>query len=114
MSCTRLDGAAGPAAEARFEAINKAGRGPAWKNRPIVITAEPGRFSRTERLAGTLVWRYLVEPDGDGTRLTESYEVTQPITRLGWFDGPRPATCARSAGVLLRREAPGQPLRCRV
>jgi hypothetical protein len=23
--------------------------------------------------------------DSTGTRLTESYEVTQPITRLGWF-----------------------------
>jgi Polyketide cyclase / dehydrase and lipid transport len=85
--CTWLDGATGPAVGTRFEAVNKTGRGPAWKNRPVVITAEPGRefaFSRTERLAGTLVWRYLVEPDGDGTRLTESYQVTQPITRLGW------------------------------
>ena len=88
MRCTWLDGATGPAAGARFEAVNKVARGPAWKNRPVVTTAEPGRefaFSRTERLAGTLVWHYLLEPDGEGTRLTESYEVTQPITRLGWF-----------------------------
>ncbi len=54
----------------------------------MVITAEPGRefgFSRTEMFAGTVVWRYRFEPDGDGTRLTESYEVTRPITRLGWL-----------------------------
>lgn len=86
--CTWLDGAAGPAAGARFEAVNKASRGPAWKNRPVVTAAQPGRefaFSRTEKLSGTLVWRYRLEPDGAGTRLTESYEVTRPVSRLGWF-----------------------------
>lgn len=88
LSCTWLDGAAGPAAGARFEAVNKVSRGPAWKNRPVVIAAQPGRefaFSRTEKFAGTLVWRYRFEPDGSGTRMTESYEVTRPISRLGWF-----------------------------
>ena len=87
-SCTWLDGATGPAQGARFEAVNKVGGGPAWRNRPVVTAAEPGRefaFSRTERLAGTLVWRYQLEPEGTGTRLTESYEVTRPVTRLGWF-----------------------------
>jgi hypothetical protein len=24
-------------------------------------------------------------PDGSGTRVTESYEVTRPVTLLGWF-----------------------------
>jgi polyketide cyclase/dehydrase/lipid transport protein len=88
VSCTWLDGATGPAAGARFEAVNKVSRGPAWKNRPVVIAAQPGRefaFSRTEKLSGTLVWRYRLEPDGTGTRLTESYDVTRPISRLGWF-----------------------------
>lgn len=88
LRCTWLDGATGPAAGARFEAVNKVTRGPAWKNRPVVIAAQPGRefaFSRTEKLSGTLVWRYLFEPDRGGTRLTESYEVTRPISRLGWF-----------------------------
>ena len=88
VRCTWLDGATGPVVGARFEAVNKAGRGPQWKNRPVVIAAEPGReftFSRTEKFAGTLVWRYLLEPDGTGTRLTESYNVTRPVSRLGWF-----------------------------
>ena len=86
--CTWLDGATGPAVGARFEVVNKAGRGPAWKNRPVVIVADPGHefaFSRSEKAAGTLVWRYRFEPAGDGTRVTESYQVTEPITRLGWF-----------------------------
>lgn len=88
LRCTWLDGATGPAVGARFEAVNKVSRGPAWKNRPVVIAAQPGRefaFSRTEKLSGTLEWRYHFEPDGTGTRLTESYQVTRPISRLGWF-----------------------------
>ena len=88
LRCTWLDGATGPAAGARFEAVNKVSRGPSWKNRPVVIAAQPGRefaFSRTEKLSGTLVWHYLFEPEGTGTRLTESYEVTHPISRVGWF-----------------------------
>jgi len=88
LRCTWLDGATGPAAGARFEAVNKVSRGPSWKNRPVVIAAQPGRefaFSRTEKLSGTLIWRYLFEPEGTGTRLTESYEVTHPISRVGWF-----------------------------
>jgi len=31
------------------------------------------------------VWRYLFQPDGDGALVTESYEVTRPVSRLGWF-----------------------------
>lgn len=88
LRCTWLDGATGPVVGARFEAVNHAGRFPQWKNQPVVITAEPGRefaFSRTERFAGTLVWRYQFEPDGTGTLVTESYEVTRPISRIGWF-----------------------------
>jgi len=86
--CTWLDGATGPAVGARFEAVNKVTRGPAWKNHPVVTVAHPGRefaFSRTEKFAGTVIWRYRLEPDGDGTQLTESYDVTRPISRLGWF-----------------------------
>jgi hypothetical protein len=86
--CTWLDGATCPAVGARFEAVNKVTRGPAWKNRPVVTAAQRGQefaFSRTEKFSGTVVWRYQLEPEGSGTRLTESYEVTRPISRLGWF-----------------------------
>lgn len=87
VRCTWLDGATGPAVGARFEAVNTVGRG-SWKNRPVVTVAEAGRefaFSRTERLAGEIHWRYRFEPEGNGTRTTESYEVVQPVSRLGWF-----------------------------
>jgi hypothetical protein len=88
LECRWLDGASGPVVGARFEATNKVSRGPAWKNRPVVTTAEPGRefaFSRTEKLTGTVVWRYRLQPEGGGTRVTESYEVTRPVSRLGWL-----------------------------
>jgi hypothetical protein len=31
------------------------------------------------------VWRYLFTPEGTGTRVTESYEVTRPVQLVGWF-----------------------------
>jgi uncharacterized protein YndB with AHSA1/START domain len=88
VHCTWMEGSTGPAVGARFEATNKVSRGRAWKNRPVVVAADPGRefaFSRTEKLTGTVVWRYLFEPEGTGTRVTESYDVTRPVSRLGWF-----------------------------
>jgi len=95
LSCSWLDGATGPAVGARFVARNRAGR-MSWNNRPVVLTAEPGRefaFARTEPFAGTVEWRYRLAPEGGGTRVTESYEVTRPITRIGWFVIGRLAGC---------------------
>ena len=88
LRCTWEDGATGPAVGARFSAVNKAGRGPAWTNHPVVTVAEPGRafaVSRTEKAAGTVVWRYDLEPHPEGTLVRQSYEVLQPVSRLGWF-----------------------------
>ena len=88
LKCTWLDGATGPTVGARFAAVNKVPGRPPWTNKPVVTVAEPGRkfaVSRTEKLAGTVVWTYEFEPDGDGTKMTESYEVTRPLSRIGWF-----------------------------
>lgn len=88
VRCTWLDGATGPAVGARFEAVNTTEAGKTWKNRPVVTTADRGRefaFSRTEPFAGTLQWRYRFDPQDGGTLVTESYEVTKPLTRIGWF-----------------------------
>ncbi|MGK7221624.1 SRPBCC family protein [Kocuria flava] len=84
-----LDGD-GPWVGARFRARNRVEAHPrvSWHNTPIVTAAEPGRefaFARTEPFAGTLVWRYRFEPEGTGTRITESWEVARPVKRLGWF-----------------------------
>ena len=88
LSCVWLDGATGPAVGARFEATNKVRRGRSWKYRPVVTVAETGKefaFSRTEKVTGTLVWRYRFQPAGTGTHVSESYEVTRPVSRVGWF-----------------------------
>jgi Polyketide cyclase / dehydrase and lipid transport len=86
--CRWLGGATGPAVGARFEAVNRVGRRPAWRNRPVVTVAEPGRefaFARTEPFAGTVVWRYRFQRRGTATLVTESYDVQRPVSRLGWF-----------------------------
>lgn len=88
VACEWIDGATGPAVGVRFRATNHAGRGPDWHNTPVITTADPGQefaFSRTEKGAGTIVWRYVFSPEGTGTRVTESYEVTRSLTLFGWF-----------------------------
>lgn len=88
VKCTWVRGATGPAVGARFKAINSAGRGPDWPNWPVVLRADRGKeftFSRTEPLGGTLEWRYQFIPEGTGTKVIESYTVTKPIARMGWF-----------------------------
>jgi hypothetical protein len=88
VKCTWIKPASGPAVGARFKAINHAGRGPNWPNKPVVVAAEPGRqfaFARTEIGAGTVEWRYTFEPEGAGTRVRESYTVTKPVNIFGWF-----------------------------
>jgi hypothetical protein len=86
--CTWLDGATGPAVGARFAAVNKLPNRPSWTNKPVVTVADPGHafvVERTEKMAGTVEWRYELEPDGNGTKLIESYRVTRPISWFGWF-----------------------------
>lgn len=88
LSCAWLDGATGPAVGARFVARNKVPNRPAWNNKPVVTVVEPGKkfaFARTEKFAGTVEWIYEFAPDGDGTLVTESYEVTRPLSPVGWF-----------------------------
>jgi hypothetical protein len=88
LRCTWLDGATGPAVGSRFAARNKVEKRPAWTNKPVVTVVEPGRafaFARTEKFAGTVEWTYRFEPEGSGTRVTESYEMTKPMSPVGWF-----------------------------
>ncbi|HEY2175109.1 MAG TPA: SRPBCC family protein [Mycobacteriales bacterium] len=88
LSCTWLGGATEPVVGARFHAKNKAGHGPAWGNKPVIVTVVPDReiaWARTEPFAGTVEWRYRFIPEGTGTRVTESYTVTKPLTIVGWF-----------------------------
>ncbi|GAB3765311.1 SRPBCC family protein [Microlunatus parietis] len=88
IDCRWLDGATEPEVGARFVARNKVTRGPSWTNQPVLTVVEPGRrlaWARTEKFAGTVEWTFDFQPEGDGTRVIESYRVTEPITRFGWF-----------------------------
>src|SRR3982751_5345347 len=75
--CEWLDGATGPEVGARFRGHNRLGL-LRWTTTCTVTTADRGR-----EFAFTVMshhgreetrWRYAIDAEGDGTRLTESYE----------------------------------------
>lgn len=75
--CEWLDGATGPAVGARFKGTNK--RGVArWSTKPTVVTADPGR-EFTFDVNDETRWTYRMEPEGTGTRLTESFEMLRDM-----------------------------------
>jgi uncharacterized protein YndB with AHSA1/START domain len=85
-----LDGATGPAVGVRFRGhVRRNGRGPVYWT-PCKITAcEPGRefVFAVGGPGGKPVntWGYRFEPSGDGTDVTESFELTDtPVLRLYW------------------------------
>src|SRR5579875_643262 len=88
VRCTWIKGATGPAVGARFKAINHAGRIPDWPNKPVVTVADADQafaFERSEVGGGTIEWRYTIEAEGSGCRVTESYKVLKPVNAFGWF-----------------------------
>jgi uncharacterized protein YndB with AHSA1/START domain len=66
-----LDDATGPAVGARFKGSNKRGFA-RWSTTNRVVEAEPGRAFSFETLQSGTRWTYRMEPDGDGTVVTES------------------------------------------
>jgi uncharacterized protein YndB with AHSA1/START domain len=84
-----LDGATGPKKGARFRGhVKRNGRGPIYWTTCTVIASEPGRefafgVGATGKPLNT--WRYQLEPVGDGTDVTESFELTRILAlRLYW------------------------------
>lgn len=117
----RWVGSDGPSVGARFKAHNRHGRA-RWSNTCEVVAAEPGHefaFRRTAFAAGTVVWRYVLEPDGAGMRLIESYEVTKPAPALAtWIQGKLLGVDDRDADLVagmhatlarIKRVAEGSP-----
>jgi hypothetical protein len=75
--CEWLDGATGPAVGARFKGSNRSGFA-RWSTKPRVVAADEGReFAFATELRGKDLtkWSYRFEPDGDGTKVTESFEM---------------------------------------
>ncbi len=80
MKCEWLDGANGPAVGAHFKGTNKRGFA-TWSTKPTVVAADPGREFAFDVGSDTR-WTYRVEPDGTGTKLTESFEM---LRDMRWY-----------------------------
>jgi hypothetical protein len=79
-----VGGATGPAVGAKFKGRNRNGLA-RWSTTPRVVAAEPGReFAFTTSWLGKDMtqWTYRMEPDGPGTRVTESFEM---LIDVPWY-----------------------------
>lgn len=92
-----IDGASGPAVGARFRGhVRRNGRGPVYWTTCTVVACEPGRefaFGVGNGDTPLNVWRYRLEPVGDTTDVTESFELADQLglriywALLGWARG---------------------------
>jgi uncharacterized protein YndB with AHSA1/START domain len=84
-----VDGATGPVVAAKFRGhVKRNGRGPTYWTTCTVLASEPGRefaFGVGSSDKPLNIWRYRLEPAGDGTDVTESFELSRtPMLRLYW------------------------------
>ncbi|HEX4081584.1 MAG TPA: SRPBCC family protein [Acidimicrobiales bacterium] len=92
-----LGGATGPATSARFRGhVKRNGRGPVYWTTCTVTESEPGRvfaFGVGNGDQPLNVWRYELAPAGDGTDVTESFQLADRAwlrlywALLGWARG---------------------------
>lgn len=76
-----LDGASGPVVGARCKGTNRRGKSK-WASTCEVIAAVPGRefaFVTGSAAKPATTWRYELEAVAEGTRITESFELTKPL-----------------------------------
>jgi uncharacterized protein YndB with AHSA1/START domain len=84
-----IDGTDAPAVGAWFRGhVRRNGRGPVYWTTCTVVACEPPRefgFAVETRGKAVNTWRYRLEPAGDGTDVTESFELADhPMIRLYW------------------------------
>jgi hypothetical protein len=84
-----LDGATGPALGARFRGhVKRNGKGPVYWTTCTVLASTPGRefaFGVGSADKPINTWRYRLEPVGDGTDVTESFQLADVAAiRLYW------------------------------
>jgi uncharacterized protein YndB with AHSA1/START domain len=92
-----LDGATGPVAGARFRGhVKRNGKGPTYWTTCVVRECEPGQvfsFGVGPKEKPLNVWTYRMEPAGEGTDVTESFELANTAmlrvywALLGWARG---------------------------
>lgn len=84
-----LDGATGPVVGARFRGhVKRNGRGPTYWTTCTVLASEPSRtfaFGVGRRDKPLNTWSYRLEPAGDGTDVTESFQLADTaMLRMYW------------------------------
>jgi hypothetical protein len=84
-----LDDATGPAVGARFRGhVKRNGKGPVYWTTCTVLASTPGRefaFGVGSADKPINTWRYRLEPSGDGTDVTESFQLADVAAiRLYW------------------------------
>ena len=84
-----LDGASAPAVGVRFRGhVRRNGRGPVYWTKCEIVACEPGReftFVVGTKEKHPMTWGYRFEPAGDGTDVTEFYELADQLgLRLYW------------------------------
>ena len=92
-----LEGATGPAVGAKFRGhVKRNGIGPIYWTTCTVLECVPGRvfgFGGGPSDKPLSIWRYRLEPSGDGTDVTESFDLTPTALLrfywavLGWARG---------------------------
>ncbi len=93
-----LDGATGPAVGTRFRGhVKRNGRGPVYWTTCTITACEPGReFAFGVGGSGSKAintWRYQLERNGEGTDVTESFQLADVLpvrlywAMLGWARG---------------------------
>ena len=78
--CEWVGGATGPAVGASFKGSNKRGA-LRWSTTPKVVVADPGK-EFTFDVGSDVRWRYRLAPEGNGTQVTESFEM---LCDLKWY-----------------------------
>ncbi len=92
-----LDGATGPAPDAKFRGhVKRNGRGPTYWTTCKVVACEPGKEFTFAVVQGDKVvntWSYTMVASGDGTDVTESFSLAPMLpmkiywTLFGWARG---------------------------
>jgi uncharacterized protein YndB with AHSA1/START domain len=113
-----IDGATGPAVGAKFRGhVKRNGKGPVYWTTCTVTACEPGKdfaFGVGNGERPLNVWSYHLEPAGDGTDVTESFQLAPTFglrlywALLGWARGKtnRNGMRATLEGVRAEVEAP--------
>lgn len=88
LRCTWVEGAAGPVAGARFRGRNRRG-GLRWSRLNEIVVADAPRELVWRTVPSgpypdSVEWRITLCPEGDGTRVTESYRIVHIPKLMEW------------------------------